>query len=133
MILQIKKENKGMYIQYDGIVTGVDIMESNGYFSKNKIRGFNYFIHDLTFAAMVDVSIGSLRIKVAINKNAARANKDLCQIFVCCNKDVKQLIEDYKELMSTGMNRWEIVIVDTLEEAIKIASERVVRSMGVQC
>lgn len=118
MPYKIYWEEKGVYIQWHGVITAKENIRSNGELYGNKLfESIDYQIADFLNAEHATFSKKEIYVIAALEKHASRWNKKLMVAHIAHDPELINSIKAYElKLIDTG---WKFGIFDNLEEARK--------------
>ena len=117
MLVKNKWEENGLYIEYEGIVSADEMLDTDKNYGDTRFDKIRYIIVDLSLVTGIKFKRSKLEIKAAQDSVASAWNNSIQLIFIIRNKIIKKEIEFFIKKMKQGINNWDLFIVKSIKEA----------------
>ena len=130
MLVAYKWEEKGLYMEYEGILSSTDILRSDQNYGNSKFDDIEYTLINLSLVTEIKYNRSTLKIKAAQSNVASNWNSEMKMVFVVSNEKLRNEVQFYKQEMSKlKENTWDIFITRSIEEARElIANQYIVKT-----
>jgi hypothetical protein len=111
-------EEKGLFWQFSGEVTALEVQEANNeLYSDPRFDTAEYFIWDMTDVSEVCLTESDVGHAVAMDRGASFTNNRLNGALIANNEHIRNLITQYIDASAVSGNPWKLKLFNNLEEA----------------